>query len=36
MAIFGTWFEMRSYPVLEIADSTAINTEALEFMASIS
>jgi len=36
MAIFGTWFEMEVVPVLEIADATAINTEALEFISSIS
>ena len=35
MAIFGTWFEMSVVPVLEIAESTAQATDAVEFKASI-
>jgi hypothetical protein len=35
-APFLPWFEFHVYPCLEIADSAAINTEALAFLDSVS
>lgn len=34
MAIFGSWFDMRVHPVLEIGDGAAIGGEAVQFIAS--
>jgi hypothetical protein len=35
VAPFVTWFEIAVHPVLEIADTTAIDTEAVAFVASV-
>jgi hypothetical protein len=35
-APFTPWFEFHVYPCLEIADTAAINTEALAFLDSVS
>lgn len=35
-AEFGSFFDFSVYPVLEIAEATVINTEAMEHLASIS
>lgn len=36
MAIFSAWFEMSVIPVIEIAESAAAGSEAVEFRESIS
>jgi hypothetical protein len=36
VAPFGSWFEFTVHPVLEIADSTAIDMEAVSFLQSVS
>ena len=36
VAPFISWFEFTVYPVLEIADTAAIDTEAVAFLASVS
>ena len=36
MSIFGAWFDMSVYPVLEIADTARIAGDAVEFRNSIS
>jgi len=35
-APFTGWFEFHCYPCLEIADSAAINAEAIAFLESVS
>jgi uncharacterized protein DUF3303 len=35
IAPFAGWFEFQVYPCLEIADTAAINTEAMAFLESI-
>jgi hypothetical protein len=35
-ALFGAFFDFSVYPVMEIADATAINMETVEHLASIS
>ena len=36
IAPFGSWFAFSVHPVLEIADTAALNTEAVAFLASVS
>jgi hypothetical protein len=36
VAPFGAWFDFTVHPVLEIADATAIQMGAVEFLASVS
>jgi hypothetical protein len=36
VAPFGSWFEFAVHPVLEIADTAAIDTEAIAFLGSVS
>ena len=36
IAPFTTWFDFSVHPVLEIADATAIDAQAVEFLASVS
>jgi hypothetical protein len=36
VAPFGAWFDFSVYPVLEIADSTVIQMQAVEFLGSVS
>ena len=35
VAPFGAWFDFCVYPVLEIADTTTINAQAVEFLGSV-
>lgn len=34
-ASFGAWFDFHVYPVLDIAETAAVDAEALEFLASV-
>jgi hypothetical protein len=36
VAPFGSWFDFSVYPVLEIAETAALDTQAVEFLASVS
>jgi hypothetical protein len=36
VAPFASWFDFTVYPVLEITETAAIDTQAVEFLASIS
>jgi hypothetical protein len=36
VAPFASWFDFSVYPVLEIAETAALDTQAVEFLASVS
>ena len=36
VAPFASWFDFSVYPVLEITETAAIDTQAIEFLASVS